>query len=97
MSASSKFSFTISDLARFLGKSSVTLRGWERNGLIRYPRNGRNDRRFALDDLRAIARHPTVLERVSQDRIRIFEATITLLEIVENEDRNPRSARSRED
>lgn len=97
MSARSKFSFTISDAARFLGKSPVTLRGWERNGLIQYPRNGRNDRRFELNDLRTLACHPTVLERVPQDRIRILEAAVTLLEIVENENRNSRIAWRRED
>lgn len=83
MSAASKFSFTISDLARFLGKSPVTLRGWERHGLISFPRNGRGDRRFDLASLRDVAAHPTVRERVLPSRLNLFEATITLLEIVE--------------
>jgi predicted site-specific integrase-resolvase len=93
MSASSKFSFTISDLARFLGKSAVTLRGWERSGYISFPRNQRGDRHFTVQDLRKVAASDIVRERVVQDRLRLFEATITLLEIVEDEDRSPRSPR----
>ena len=83
MSAPSKFSFTVSDVARFLGKSPVTLRGWERHGLISFPRNGRGDRRFLLEDLRQLAAHPLIRERVSPHRLRVLEATVTLLEIVE--------------
>jgi hypothetical protein len=92
MSGFTKFSFTISDLGRFLGKSPVTLRGWERHGLISYPRNGRGDRRFSLEGLREVACHPTVVERVLPHRLRVFEATITLLEIVENETADRRSS-----
>jgi hypothetical protein len=91
MSARSKFSFTISDLARFLGKSPVTLRGWERQGLISYPRNGRGDRRFAVEDIRRVLESPTCIDRVEESRRRICEATLTLLEIVENENWNSRS------
>lgn len=94
MSAPSKFSFTISDLSRFLGKSAVTLRGWERDGLISFPRNGRGDRRFSVENLRDVLRQPVVRERVDPNRIRIIEAAITLLEIVENENRSNRSTRS---
>lgn len=91
MSGPTKFSFTISDLGRFLGKSPVTLRGWERHGLIGFPRNGRGDRRFSLEDLRDVCASPTVRERVVQHRLRLFEATITLLEMIENEAGDSRS------
>src|SRR4051812_46420943 len=93
MSGPSKFSFTISDLARFLGKSPVTLRGWERHGAISFPRNGRGDRRFTLEDLRKVTSETIVRERCEERNLRVLEATITLLEIVENEDRNLRSPR----
>lgn len=83
MSARTKFSLTISDLARFLGKSPVTLRGWERQGLIAFPRNGRGDRRFGLEDTRVVLRSAVVSERVDPDRIRLSEAIVSLLEIVE--------------
>lgn len=83
MSASAKFSFTISDLGRILGKSPVTLRSWERQGLISYPRNGRGDRRFDLDGLRRTLREPIVIERVDEARIRMAEAAITILELIE--------------
>lgn len=94
MSVNSKFSFTISDLARLLGKSAVTLRGWERQGLVLFPRNRRGDRRFSVDDLRDVLRSRVVQDRVPEQRIRIIEATLTLLEIVEHENRNPGSTRS---
>jgi hypothetical protein len=97
MSGFTKFSFTISDLARFLGKSPVTLRGWERHGLISFPRNERGDRRFSLGGLREAAAAPIVVERCDKHRLRLFEATITLLEIVENENRYSRSAGGRQD
>ena len=93
MSGFAQFSFTISDLSRFLGKSAVTLRGWERAGHISFPRNGRGDRRFTLDDLRTVAASSVVRERVVQDRLRLFEATITILEIIEDENRRARSPR----
>ena len=83
MSARSKFSFTITDLSRFLGKSPVTLRGWERQGLISFPRNGRGDRRFTLEGVRTVLASSVVRERVDQDRIRLSEAALTLLEMVE--------------
>jgi DNA-binding transcriptional MerR regulator len=83
MRARSKFSFTISDLARILGKSPVTLRGWERQGLISFPRNGRGDRRFDLEGLRVVTRSSVVSERVDPDRIRLAEATVTMLELLE--------------
>jgi hypothetical protein len=83
MSVRSKFSFTISDLARFLGKSPVTLRGWERQLLISFPRNGRGDRRFDLEGLRSVLRSPVVRDRCDPDRIRLAEATVTMLELVE--------------
>lgn len=95
MSGQSKFSFTISDLARFLGKSAVTLRGWERHGLIHFPRNGRGDRRFGVVDIREVLKNRTVRDRVGEARIRLVEANLTLLEIVEDENRSIRSAGSR--
>lgn len=85
MSAPAKFSFTISDLARILGKSPVTLRGWERHGLISFPRNGRGDRRFDLASLRGVLDTSVVRERVAEDRIYLAEAAITILGLIENE------------
>ena len=86
MSARSKFSFTISDLARFLGKSPVTLRGWERQGLISFPRNERGDRRFTVDDIRGVLRSEVCQDRVELSRRRLCAATLTLLALLEIED-----------
>lgn len=83
MSVRSKFSFTISDAARFVGKSPVTLRGWERHGLIGFPRNGRGDRRFDVESLRTFLDSQVVVSRCDSDRIRLSHAALTLLELIE--------------
>ncbi len=53
---SSQFAFTITDAGRFLGKSPVTLRGWERSGLVALPRDVEGgDRKFTATDIYALA------------------------------------------
>lgn len=77
--------FTISDLARFLGKSPVTLRGWERRGLVSIPRDSNNDRKLTTQDVRVIANRARALKRITEQRLRLVEATLTLLELIERE------------
>jgi DNA-binding transcriptional MerR regulator len=77
------FSFTITELSILLGKAPVTLRGWERDGLITFPRNSRNDRRFTVSDIRSLLENRTVVAHIDSKRIRLVEAILTLLEIVE--------------
>lgn len=92
----SAFHFTITDAARFLGKSPVTLRKWEREGLISYPRlDGSRDRRFDLAALRELVNTVRALGRISIDREQFILSSITLLELIERENRNPRSPRGR--
>lgn len=81
------FSFTITDVARLLGKSAVTLRGWEKRGLITFPREG-TDRRMTTAEVREIAQIARDLKRISAQRLHMVEATVTLLEIIE--ERNKR-------
>lgn len=81
------FYFTISDLARFLGKSPVTLRGWERRGLISVPRDTNNDRKLTTKDIRVIALRAWDLKRITDQRLQIIGATLTLLEIIERENK----------
>jgi len=85
MPNSDRFVFTITDLARFLGKSAVTLRGWERQGLISFPRDEGGDRKFTIDDIRAAARVAHELRRVACPRLELIEATLTLLAVIERE------------
>ena len=82
-----KFSFTVTDLARFLGKSSVTLRGWERKGLISFPRDPSGDRKFTTDDIRNFARQAKDLKRISGQRLQIIEACVTMLQMIERENK----------
>lgn len=80
-----RFTFTITDVARFLGKSAVTLRGWERQGLIDFPRDDGGDRKFTIDDVRATARIARELGRVPAQRLELIGASLTLLSYIEKE------------
>ena len=95
-----KFSFTVTDLARFLGKSPVTLRHWERQGLVVFPRDPNGDRRLTTDEVRHMARIANKLGRVTTERVNLVEATVTLLQMVEEansaEDRTRRSTKLRQ-
>lgn len=82
--AQGKFTFTITDLGLFLGKSPVTLRGWERDGLITLPRDSGGDRKLSTEDVRVVTRVAHVLGRISTKRRRLIDATMTLLEYLES-------------
>lgn len=79
------FSFTITDVARFLGKSPVTLRGWERKGLITFPRDPSGDRKFTLAEVREVAILARDMKRISKNRLKLVEASVTMLELIEKE------------
>lgn len=79
------FIFTVTDLALFLGKSAVTLRGWERKGLIALPRDSGGDRKLTTDDIRKAANTARELGRISQYRLQLIEATITMMQVIEGE------------
>jgi predicted site-specific integrase-resolvase len=80
-----RFHFTVTDLARFLGKSPVTLRHWERQGLVVFPREPNGDRRLSCYEIRQMARIAKTLGRITEDRLNLVEATITLLEQIERQ------------
>ena len=85
MSSGDRFAFTITDLALLLGKSPVTLRGWERQGLITFPRDPSGDRKFTLDDLRTAAVAARDLGRITEYRLDLVRAALTLLSFIEKE------------
>lgn len=94
-----KFHFTITDAARFLGKSPVTLRQWERKGLVQFPRyNGlASDRRFSACEIRKLAYQAHELKRIGRARLHLVIAAIELIEQIErtnDENRIGRSTRS---
>ncbi len=78
------FIFTITDLARFLGKSAVTIRGWEKQGLIELPRLG-NERKMDVDEIREVAKVAFHLGRITRHRLDMIEAACTLLSLIEGE------------
>lgn len=78
-----RFSFTVTDMARFLGKSPVTLRHWERQGLVIFPRDGNGDRRVTVEQVRYMARTAKKLGRIDEPRLNMIEAAVYLLEQIE--------------
>lgn len=91
-----RFYFTVSDLARFLGKSPVTVRGWEQKiSAFKLPRDSGGDRKLTTNDVRKAARLAHEMKRIPLYRLHIVEAAVTILELVEkaNEDSSNRSTR----
>lgn len=79
-----KFYFTITDAARFLGKSPVTLRQWERKGLVVLPRESEGgDRRFTTEDVRQLAETAYDLRRINLERLRLINMSTTALDVIE--------------
>lgn len=79
------FHFTVTDAARFLGKSAVTIRSWERQGLLKLPRDLKGDRKLSPEEVRTVAQKAHQLGRISQSRLRLIEATVTLLTLIEGD------------
>ncbi len=80
-----KFYFTITDAARFLGKSPVTLRQWERKGLLSFPRESEGgDRRFSTADIRRLAEMALELGRITYTRNRYIIMSTTSLDVIES-------------
>jgi MerR HTH family regulatory protein len=80
-----RFTFTISDLGRLLGKSPVTLRGWEDRGLVDIPRDSSGDRKLACADIRTITDTAFALGRINRHRTNLVHATMTMIEQIETE------------
>ena len=78
-----RFDFTISDLGRMLGKSPVTLRGWENKGLVTIPRDQSGDRKLGCKDIREITDTARLHSRISESRSNLIYAAMTLLEEIE--------------
>lgn len=83
------FTFTVTDLARFLGKSPVTIRGWEAKGLVSLPRDGDGNRKLELKDISEVAQKARDLGRITDTRLKLIEASVTMLELIERENKTP--------
>lgn len=79
------FHFTITDLGRFLGKSPVTLRKWEAQGFVSYPRGDGGDRRLGLPDVAAVAHAARVARRISACRLTLIQNALDALAAIEKE------------
>lgn len=79
------FIFTVTDLARFLGKSAVTIRGWEGKGLIDVPRDSGDNRKLTVDEIREVAKIAFHLKRINRHRLDMVEAACTMLSLIEGE------------
>jgi hypothetical protein len=79
-----KFYFTVTDAARFLGKSPVTLRQWERKGLVKFPRESEGgDRRFDTTDIRRLAYIAASMKRISDERFNTVVMATAALDTIE--------------
>ena len=76
------FEFTVTDAAIFLGKSPVTLRQWERKGVVSFPRLGA-DRRLTIADMRSLSDRALELGRIEEGRHRMIETTLNMLLFME--------------
>lgn len=88
-----RFVFTITDLGKLLGKSPVTLRGWERQGFISIPRDSSGDRKLSVDDIRNITKLVFEKKRINEWRHNIIMSVLTQLECVEWMNNNKRKKR----
>lgn len=75
----SEFAFAISDVGLFLGKSPVTIRSWERKGLVKLPRVG-NKRSLTISQVRDVARIVHAAGRIPMERLTLIAETLNLLE-----------------
>lgn len=83
-----EFTFTITDLARLLGKSPVTLRGWERQKLLRFPREkDEGDRKFTCDEIVIASRKARQLGRINDTRLQLIEGAMGTFKFIETANR----------
>lgn len=85
--AGDPFIFTVTDLARFLGKSAVTIRTWERQGKIELPRDTGDNRKLTVDEVRKVAKIAFHLKRINRNRLDMIEAACTMLILIERENK----------
>lgn len=78
------FRFSISDLGIFLGKSPVTIRAWERKGLLTLPRVGTN-RALTSQQVLEVAVLAHHAGRISQDRLDLISDAIGAINVIEQE------------
>lgn len=77
------WTFTVTDLARFLGKSPVTIRGWDRAAEVDLPRDSGGDRKLTCEDVRVVAKFAYEKGRISKRRYQLVLSALYLLEEAE--------------
>lgn len=91
-----KFTFTVNDLALFLGKSPATIRKWDVDGVVVLPRDKNGDRKLTTEQLREVAQEATKIKRVHKSRLQLIESAITMLELLENLEKERRNGKDRD-
>lgn len=80
------FRFSISDLGIFLGKSPVTIRAWERKGLLKLPRVG-NNRSLTTAQVLEVAACAHGAGRISNLRMELIGEAVATMNIIEQENK----------
>jgi len=78
-----RFYFTVTDLARMLNKSPVTIRSWERKNLVSIPRDSGGDRKLSVEDVKRVAKLAKKLGRISETRLDLILSAMTLFSYIE--------------
>jgi DNA-binding transcriptional MerR regulator len=78
-----QFTFTVSDAAILFGKSPVTLRQWEKKGIVDFPRLTNGARRMSSNDIRQIALVVQHKNYITRQRLQLINAILTMMELAE--------------
>lgn len=81
----SGFTFTITDLGIFLGKSPVTIRSWERKGEISIPRDEAGNRKLSARDVLMIADAAHHNKRIKKPRVLLIKQAIEALDALQKD------------
>ncbi len=79
------FYFSITDAARFLNKSPVTLRKWEQTGFWMFPRDEHGHRKLGVADMAAVTQKARVAHRITANRQTLILTALEALTDIEKE------------
>lgn len=80
-----RFTWSITDAARLLGKAPVTLRKWEYDGFYTFPRNHRNDRSLTSDTMLDLARKAYEARRINTRRYDLIRHVLAYTQTIEED------------
>lgn len=83
-SKSGPWAFSITDIARFLGKAPVTIRKWDRTGEIQTGRIGPK-RSVGIEGMKLITEFAYENARITPARAKLVEETLFMMGIIQQE------------